>query len=102
MSPQAADTICLLVAVIVPIPLILRWNLLGVFLGTLVVWSSLFLAGILLSKLDPERGVSVLDGVWLLFGWIGGLMYCVPIYGVKRGVLWLWRAAHPRAKPGGP
>jgi hypothetical protein len=94
MTPQAVDRLCLLVAVILPIPLVLRYNLIGVVLGTLVVWGSLFVAGLLLSALDPTRDAGILDGIWLLFGWLGGLMYCLPIYAVKRIVISLWRAAH--------
>jgi hypothetical protein len=87
MNPQAVDTICLLVAAILPIPLILRWNRLGVALGALVVWGSLIVAGILLSALDPRHEAGILDATWLLFGWFGGLMYCLPIYLVKRAAL---------------
>lgn len=96
MTPQTADTICLLIAAIVPIPLVLRWNWVGVALGTVVVWGSLALAGFLLSALVPEREGAILDSIWLLFGWIGGLIYCAPIYLAKRLVLRLWRRVRPQ------
>jgi predicted membrane channel-forming protein YqfA (hemolysin III family) len=98
MTPHAVDIICLLVAALVPIPLILRWNRLGLALGTIVIWGSLAVAGILLSALDPRREADMLDAVWLLFGWLGGLVYCLPIYLIKRFVLWLWRGAASPAR----
>lgn len=55
-------------------------------------WSSLIVAGDLISQLDPSRlkgGTSMLDLIWLLFGWIAGLVYCLLIYGLKRLVLYL-------------
>lgn len=88
----------MLVAAILPIPLILRWNRLGVALGTVVVWGSLAVAGFLLAALGAEREGITFDTIWLLFGWIGGLIYCVPIYVVKRVASWLWRWVRPPAK----
>src|SRR5262249_45673330 len=96
-TPQVADTLCLLIAAIVPIPFVLRWNWRGVMLGTVVVWASLVMAGFLLAALDPRREGAMLDSIWLLFGWIGGLLYCVPIYLAKHVALWLWRGLRPQA-----
>ena len=80
MTPQIVDKLCLLVATFLPVALVLRWNWLGVALGTVTVWGSLALAGFLLSALDPGRDAGILDGVWLIFGWLGGLLYCLAIY----------------------
>jgi hypothetical protein len=91
MTAHTVDSICVLRAATLPIPLILRWNRLGIALGTLVVWSVLIVAGELLSAMDPTRDGRVVDCVWLLFGWIGGLIYCVPIYLIKRVVVCLGR-----------
>ena len=82
-----ADTLCLIAALVLPIILVLRWNRVGIVLGTLAAWGALVLAGYLLSAFDPTRGASVLDGVWLLFGWIAGLIYSVIIYGIKMATL---------------
>lgn len=98
MSPQTVDATCLVVAAALPIPLILRWNWRGVVCGTLVVWGSLVAAGALLSALDHSRQGGVLDGIWLLFGWIGGLLYCMPIYAMKRIIMRLWRSPTPSGK----
>jgi hypothetical protein len=81
------DAVCLAVAYILPLLIVLRWNLRGVFLGTLVFWGLLAAAGPLISQLDPSRlegGTAMLDTIWLLGGWIMGLFYCLLIYGAKR------------------
>ncbi|MGE3822415.1 MAG: hypothetical protein AB7I30_23620 [Isosphaeraceae bacterium] len=101
MSPQTVDNACLIAAAILPVPLILRWNWLGVLLGTLIVWGSLVVAGVLLAELDPAREAGVLDGVWLLFGWLGGLLHRVPIYVVKRVIVWIRRSALTPTKADG-
>lgn len=65
------DYVCLTVAYILPVITVLRWNLVGVVIGTLVVWVSLAVAGPLISELDPSRlqgGTAMLDTIWLLGG----------------------------------
>ena len=84
-----ADRILLIIALVVPILCVARWNLRGVLVGALFFWVVLMLAGSILARLDPERGASVGDGVWLLFGWLAGLLYCLPLYGLKRFILFL-------------
>ena len=46
----------------------------------------LMLAGVMLSSLDPTREAGITDAVWVLFGWAGGLLYCLPIYLAKFAV----------------
>ena len=90
------DHACLAVAYVLPVITVLRWNLIGVVIGTLVVWGSLAVAGPLISQLDPSRlegGTAMLDVIWLLAGWIAGLLYCLLIYGSKRLVLYLLAVA---------
>jgi hypothetical protein len=95
------DLLCLAIAALLPIFLVMRWKLLGVALGTLVVWGSLAVAGSLLSALDPQREAGLLDGVWLLFGWLVGLLYCGVLYLLRYLACHLWRAfAAPRQESG--
>ena len=84
---QILDKTCLALALVLPVLAVLRWNLWGVVLGTLVFWGSLLVAGPLLSALDPKRlrgGTAMLDFLWLIFGWFPGVIYCFIIYGMKR------------------
>ena len=83
MTPHLADEICLWTAIIVPLPLIIAFRWVGVALGTVAAWGILNLAGIWISSLDPTRDSALLDIVWLLFGWVGGLLYCLAIFGVR-------------------
>jgi len=95
------DHACLAVAYVLPVIAVLRWNMVGVVIGTLVVWGSLAIAGPLISELDPSRlrgGTAMLDTIWLLGGWIAGLLYCLLIYGSKRLVLYLL-AVMARCRP---
>ena len=92
-----ADRILLIVALVVPILCVARWDLRGVIVGALFFWVALVIAGWILSRLDTERGTTVGDTVWLLFGWFGGLLYCLPIYGIKRLDLF-FRSRYQRAQ----
>lgn len=80
MLAVLVDWLSLVIAIVAPIVLIWRLKAFGVVLGTLVPWGSLFLAGILISRLDPEREAGMLDAVWILFGWIPGLIYSSILY----------------------
>ncbi len=102
MSPQTADRLCLFVALVVPIGLVLRWGCLGVGLGTLVQWWALILAGLLLSKLDPGRDNGMLDALWRFTGWILSFLYCLVVYGLKKGIIGLWKVAHGAPSPFDP
>jgi hypothetical protein len=94
VAPATADSVCLFVAYIIPIPLVLALGGRGVFVGAVIVWVTLYLAGALLSELDPNRQSSILDGVWLLFGWVGGLLYCGLLYCARVIILALLARAH--------
>lgn len=88
------DCLCVGVVIVLPILAVLRWNLSGVILGVLIAWGSPLVAGALISDIAPgSRGDAhgMLDAVWLLFGWIFGLLYCLLIYGMKRLVLFVIR-----------
>ena len=82
MDPHVADRFFLLTALLAPIPLIVFWRLKGAFVGALIPWVVGVVAGEVLSDLDPDRDAAILDSVWFLFGWAGGLLYCMPIYAV--------------------
>jgi len=79
------------VAIVGPVITVLLWNVRGVIAGMLIVWGSLWIAGRLLSQLDPERDAALLDHVWLFFGWVAGLIYSGTIYAIKRLTLYLFR-----------
>ncbi len=80
-----------LAALVVPIWLIIRLNIVGLILGALFFWIVLILGGELLNQLDPERDSAIIDIIWLWAGWLGGLMYCLPIYAIRRVTLLLRR-----------
>jgi hypothetical protein len=100
-TAQLVDVIFLLVALVVPVWLIIRFNIVGLILGALFFWVVLILCYELLNQLDPKRDRAIHDALWLGVGWFGGLMYCLPIYGIKCLALWLRRRrAACRAEPG--
>lgn len=68
---------------LIPIFLVWRWNRWGVLIGTLLIWWGGVMEGWLLNALDPNHHTTVADGAWLLFGWLGGLIYCYLIAGLK-------------------
>ena len=82
ISPELADAICLSVAVVVPILLIVQYRWIGFVLGVLTVWGSLYVAGLWLNALDAQRDSAFGDALWRIFGWVGGLMYCTPLFAV--------------------
>jgi len=84
------DTVLTLIALVVPVYLVVRLNLIGVVVGALWFWLTLVMAGELLSALDPERS-RLLDAFWLQAGWLAGLFYGALIYGAKK-LSSFWRA----------
>jgi hypothetical protein len=50
-----------------------------VLAGALFQWIALIAVGAALHELDPSRDAGLLDAVWLLFGWIAAMLYCVTI-----------------------
>jgi hypothetical protein len=102
VTPHLADQICLWSAAIIPILLIARFRVLGVFAGALFVWFALYLAGVWVQSLDPKRDAAMLDSLWLLFGWIGGLIYCLPIFGLRELLWYGYRKYAKAASPPSP
>ena len=91
---QIVDTFFLVLAFMVPIFCVVRWNLKGAFIGAAFFWAILLLSGFIIAAFDAERGSSVVDGAWLVLGWLAGLIYSFLIYGLKRLYLYF------RAKTG--
>lgn len=90
---QTVDYVAQFIAILLPIFLVWRYRAKGVVFGALAVWVTLGMVGALLSALDPQRDAALLDSIWLLFGWIAGLIYCVLIYFTLRLMTLLWHAA---------
>ena len=86
-NPIFVDQLCEAIALIVPIWFVLRYELIGILIGALIVWVVGVIAGEALSSLDPERDAGILDAIWLMFGWFGGLIYCGLIWAAKRIVI---------------
>ena len=80
MNPYLVDKIFLVMALSVPIIMIIKWRFKGVFIGAIFMWITLLLSGVVLSSIDPERGGNILDGIWLFFGIIGSIIYCLAIW----------------------
>jgi hypothetical protein len=97
MTPHLVDQICLWIALIAPVPLILVFRWIGVALGVAVVWAALGIAGVWISSLDQTRDTALLDSLWLLFGWVAGLLYCLPIFGLRECVMYFIRRSQHTA-----
>jgi hypothetical protein len=50
------------------------WRILA---GTLVFWGVGLLTGLMARDLDPLRGISTWEWMFILFGWIPGQFYCL-------------------------
>jgi len=89
------DKFILLLTVGMPWLFVHRWRWLGVFLGTIWVWASLFIAGMMLHNLDSTRNAAILDHLWMFFGWLVGLVYSGVIFGIL-GLLKFRRSTYKR------
>jgi len=85
------DVLSLLFMFLLPLVFVLRWNLAGVVAGAILFWGIGVLAGKIAQSLNPDRDAALLDGIWLMFGFVAGFLYCVPIYIVKLLVGWFVR-----------
>lgn len=68
------------------LPVWIVWRLpryyLSVPIGALLVWGLGTVDGFLLPSLDPEYD-SIAPGIWLVFGWAMGGVYCCVLMGVR-------------------
>lgn len=94
MSPDPAtliDRTLLLLALLLPIYLVVRWNsAYAVLVGALANWALLLIAGVVVAGFVPERrgdAASILDIFWMLFGWIFALVYTACLYLAKHVVI---------------
>jgi hypothetical protein len=83
------DSIVLSLSFLFPIYLVVRFNRLGVTAGAICFWLLGWLEGHVLFTYDQDREGSLLDAIWILFGWIFCYTYCVVIYFFKFGILTL-------------
>jgi hypothetical protein len=83
MLAHIFDLLVMLTLILFPIFLVIKFNLKGIFAGTLFVWFLLIISGIVLNYLDPSREGAINDFFSLTTGWLFGLMYCGAIYLIK-------------------
>jgi hypothetical protein len=87
-DPHFADQACMWFGALLPVALVgvFRWP--GVAPGVLAVWGTGVVAEDLLSALDPLRNENweTPNHIWMLFGWVYGLLYSLAILGVREGV----------------
>jgi hypothetical protein len=76
---QLVDKVGLWISLGVPVVFVWRFRWWGVAVGALFQWIALIAVGIALHELDPNRDAGLLDAVWLLFGWVAAMLYCVTI-----------------------
>jgi hypothetical protein len=82
-AAHTVDRILFVLAFAVPVFCVVRYNFRGTLVGAFFFWIILLLAGPVSSGFDPERHATVVDGVWLLFGWVAGFLYAFALYGLK-------------------
>ena len=78
---ELADKLLLAFALVAPLIVIWMLGYTGIFIGTILAWGSLVVAGWMLSQFDPGHQAGMLDSIWLLLGWLPSLVYCVAIFG---------------------
>ena len=86
-DPIIVDRLLVASAFILPILLVICFKRRGIVLGAFAHWAIIGASGPILSSLDPERVSGVADSLWILAGWVFGLIYSALIY----SVLWLIR-----------
>ena len=96
MAYLADILLLLLAALVAPAFLVWKLNRVGVWLGAAVVWGTLILAGWVLKELDLERGGRMNGPVWLFFGWLPSLLYCIMLDFLKRLYVHLARSSANR------
>lgn len=65
---------------VLPIPIIWRYRSNGLATSIVLVWAVLAFVGPLASALDSRREPVTRDVLFLVFGWIAALLYCVPLH----------------------
>lgn len=88
MSPNQIDALCLIMAAVLPV--IAVWKMkrawLGLAIGAFCNWGMLVFAGMILHAMDSQRDATMLDTIWLLFGWIASLVYAGMLAAIKIGI----------------
>jgi hypothetical protein len=83
-----ADIGVLVIAAIISAALVLRFGVIGFFIGVVTVWALGILRIELLYRLDPQRDAAMLDAAWVaVVGWIVGVIWCAPFLAGR----WLYR-----------
>jgi hypothetical protein len=78
---------------IIPLPSIVAFRWVGVALWdhSLAGLGHPAVRGFWISSSRPlTREGAMLDSIWLLFGWIGGLLLLLPIFGLRELVAYVW------------
>ncbi|MDZ4782390.1 MAG: hypothetical protein SGJ19_19265 [Planctomycetia bacterium] len=88
-AAQLVDKGGLFIAIVVPAILVWRYRWKGVLIDALFFWISLAVVGEALQVLDPLRDAALTDSIWVLFGWIGGLLYCLAVLSLLRIFTWI-------------
>lgn len=61
----------------------------GIIIGGLIFWVIGIAIGMLLSQLDPQREGGLVDSIFLITGWLGGLIYASLIFVLRQSFLFL-------------
>lgn len=83
MLAHLVDWTFMIILVLIPIYLVIQFNLMGIIVGSLFVWLMLILSGMVLNYIDPHRVGGIIDSLSLIFGGFEGLLYCGAIYLVR-------------------
>ncbi len=81
ITPNTFHAVMLILSLVVPIYLVLRFRGLGIIIATLYQWMMLTAEVKILAAYDPHGG-QLLDSFWLYTGGILALAYSVVIYAV--------------------
>lgn len=83
---QNIDTLLFPILGLLSVVLMFRLSLRGLFLSFFIIWLVPYMWGsVLLSAVDTTRS-SFFDHVWLLFGWIASLAWCLLVFLTSKGV----------------
>lgn len=72
------DRAFVIAIVLAPPMIVLGLRRTGYFLGVFTFWMLGIIAGEYLTWLDRAHHSKMLDHIWILFGWLAGLVYCLP------------------------
>jgi hypothetical protein len=73
---HAVDVFLMILALVLPTVCVGLWPKWGIMIGAFTHWLVVMFAGDVANAFNPNRKGALLDGPWLMLGWLQGLLLC--------------------------